>query len=349
MENIRNPIHCFIPPHVVDHLSQSDDPKLRRVGIANLKVSVAARERRSMFGLMPRMAAIPSPKGKKRRVVYDMKHREFPLPGKLVREEGDKAVSDSAVNEAYDYAGATYDFYNENLERNSLDGNGMTLVSIVHYGDKISNAFWDGEQMLYGDGDGELFLSFTKSIEVVGHELTHGVVQYTSNLVYQDEPGALNEHFADAMSLLVEQWYKDQTVKKADWWLGGELLAPIVGAKGIRTFTEEKAYEDNPYLGTDPQPKHYKDKYTGPQDNGGVHINSGIPNHAFYRVAMELGGNAWKKAGVIWYKTLIALNQDSNFQEAAEMTYMIATKLYGQGSNEQKAVRDGWKAVGISV
>lgn len=149
--------------------------------------------------------------------------------------------------------------------------------------------------MLYGDGDGVRFGRFTSSPEVIGHELTHGVIQYESNLEYQDEPGALNESFADVMSMQVEQKSKGHSVEQADWWLGGELLLPDVGAKGLRTFTADKAYENHPLLGTDPQPKHYRDKFTGAADNGGVHINSGIPNHAFYLVATELGGR--RRAG----------------------------------------------------
>ncbi len=345
----RDLLHCFVPPHVLDSLAESDDPAVRGVSIEGIATGAAARARRITFAAMPIMAAIPSPAGEKYRLVYDMEQRTSPLPGQLVREEGDASGTDDAVNEAYDYAGHTYDFYSALFGRNSLDGNGMILKSIVHYGENVPNAFWDGEQMLYGDGDGSIFLRFTRSIEVVAHELTHGVIQYESNLVYQDEPGALNEHFADVMSVLVEQRHKNQSVGEADWWLGGEILAPAVQARGIRTLTEEKAYENNPYLGTDPQPKHMRDKYTGPQDNGGVHINSGIPNHAFYLVAMELGGNAWEKAGVIWYKTLRALNRFSEFQEVASMTYQIAGTEYGSGSKEQQATKAAWERVGISV
>jgi Zn-dependent metalloprotease len=174
------------------------------------------------------------------------------------------------------------------FQRDSLEGRGMTLILSVHYGAHTANAFWNGEQMLFGEGDGELFLRFTKSLEVVAHELTHGVIQYESNLISENEPGALNEHFADVMSVVAEQWHKRQTVDQADWWIGGELLGPTVNARGIRTFTEEKAYVDNPYLGTDPQPKHVRDKYVGTDDYGGVHIDCGIPNHAFYFYCIDL-------------------------------------------------------------
>jgi len=349
MHNYHNPLHCFIPPHVLDHMVESSDPAIRRLAIDAISAGAEARAVRATLATMPMMAAIPSPAAGKHRLVYDMRHRRFGLPGKLVRSEGDPKVKDSAVNEAYDNAGYTYDFYKKIFNRNSIDGNGMSLISSVHYGRNFNNAFWNGEQMIYGDGDGNIFTSFTKSLEVAGHELTHGVVMYESNLIYQDEPGALNEHFADAMGTLVEHWRKNQSAKEANWLIGDEIMGPGVTAKSIRTMKAEKAYENDPILGTDPQPKHMKDKYTGTADNGGVHINSGIPNHAFYRVAIELGGYAWEKAGSIWYKTLRNLNRFSNFQEAAEMTYQVAGADYGSGSKEQKAVKAAWAAVGITV
>ncbi len=344
-----NPLHCFLPPHVIDHLTESDDPEIRRLGIDAIANAAAARTMRSTLATMPMMAAIPSPAGTKHRLVYDMQNRQFPLPGRLVRSEGDTQVTDEAVNEAYDYAGVVYDFYDEIFQRNSLDDRGMSLISSVHMGRRYNNAFWNGEQMAYGDGDGRIFIRFTKALDVVAHELTHGVVTHTSNLYYQDESGALNEHFADAMGALVKQWNLKQTVNEADWLNGDAIMGPEVAAKCIRTFKAEKAYENDPLLGTDPQPKHIRDKYTGSDDNGGVHINSGIPNHAFYRVAMEIGGFAWEKTGKIWYQTLKNLNTRSDFQEAASMTYMVAGSMFGAGTLEQQAVKNGWNAVGITV
>jgi Zn-dependent metalloprotease len=298
-----------------------------------------------MFQGMPAMAAIPSATGGKDRVVYDAQSRRFPLPGQRRRGEGDPPTGDPAVDEAYDFAGDTYDFYRQVLNRRSLDNRDMTLVSSVHYGVRTNNAFWNGEQMLYGDGDGRLFDRFTKGMDVVAHELTHGVIQFTANLEYQDEPGALNEHFADAMSALVKQWKRKQDVKEADWLLGDELMLPGSGITALRTFKSGKAYEDHPIFGTDPQPKHMRDKYTGSDDNGGVHINSGIPNHAFYLAARQIGGYSWDKLGPIWYKGLLALTQFSSFQEAAMATTLAA----GQGTPEQAAIKQAWKDVGITV
>ncbi len=115
------------------------------------------------------------------------------LPGKLVRSEGDPASSDPSVNEAYDGAGLTYDLFWRVYGRDSLDGQGMPLNSTVHYQRAYDNAFWDGTQMVYGDGDGDLFNRFTLAVDVIGHELTHGVTEHTCNLTYNGQPGALNE------------------------------------------------------------------------------------------------------------------------------------------------------------
>jgi Zn-dependent metalloprotease len=280
--------------------------------------------------------------------VYDAKNGGFnDLPGKLVRGEKDKKSADVAVNEAFSYAGSTYNFYRTIFNRNSLDDHGMTLISSVHLGQRLNNAFWTGEQMCYGDGDGRIFIRFTKSHDVVGHELTHGVISHTCNLVYSNEPGALNEHFADVFGSLVKQWSKRQTAAKADWLIGPDIMGPDTRAKSLRTFKAGKAYEGDPLLGTDPQPKHIKNKYTGSADNGGVHINSGIPNHAFYLAAVEIGGRAWERAGQIWYKTMLKLTSTSDFADMVEATVESAATLYGKGSKEEKAVAKAWKSVGF--
>lgn len=353
MHTCHNPLQCFLPPHILDRLLDVDDPEIRNLAIEAIKQSAAARTMRFTLSTMPIMAAIPSPARNKHRLVYDMECKSLmqQLPGKLVLSEGDdiSSVTDDAVKEAYDYSGVTYDFYKEVFDRNSLDDRGMSLISSVHFGRRYNNAFWNGEQMTYGDGDGSIFIRFTKGLDVVAHELTHGVVEHTSDLEYLNEPGALNEHFADAMSALVKQWHLKQEVTEADWLMGTDIMGSRVQAKGLRTFKAEKAYENDPLLGTDPQPKHMKEKYEGVDDNGGVHWNSGIPNHAFYLVAMELGGYAWKKVGPIWYQTLRNLNRFSQFQEAASMTHQVAGAMFGSGSNEQQAIKRAWDTVGITI
>ena len=348
MSCCRNPIHCILPPYVLDHMAESDNPKVRKLAIEAIARSATLRATRTALAQFPTMTAVPSPAARKDRLIYDMKNQGSTfLPGKLVRSEGGAKSKDPAVNEAYDYSGATYDFYKKIFDRNSLDDRGMTLISSVHLGRNYNNAFWNGEQMAYGDGDGVIFVRFTRSLDVVGHELTHGVVSHTSNLEYRNESGALNEHFADVFGSLVKQWKRKQTAAKADWLIGPDIMGPGTTAKSLRTFKEGRAYENDPNLGTDPQPKHLKDKYMGSADSGGVHINSGIPNHAFFLVATALGGSAWVKAGKIWYRTLLALNRTSNFAQMVEMTTQSAATLYGPGSTEEKAVTKAWKAVGF--
>ncbi|HKJ39350.1 MAG TPA: M4 family metallopeptidase, partial [Anaerolineales bacterium] len=293
--------------------------------------------------------------GEKERIIYDAKNGTS-LPGSPIMHEGDPPSSDIAVNEAYDGSGATYDLYKDIFSRNSIDGNGMRLDSTVHYKKGYDNAFWDGQQMVYGDGDEDqpvadrLFNRFTIAIDVIGHELTHGVTQFEAKLVYSKQPGALNESMSDVFGSLVKQRTLNQTASEADWIIGVGLLTENVNGVGIRTMKEPGTAYDDPVLGKDPQPGHMKDYVNTISDNGGVHINSGIPNHAFYFTAMELGGYAWEKAGQIWYVTLRdKLSANSSFQDCANLTYIAAAELYGEGSIEQMAVKKGWAEVGLTA
>ena len=284
----------------------------------------------------------------KRTTVYDARGAET-LPGTRVRGEGDPKSKDAEVNEAYDGAGVTYDLYLKEFNRNSVDDHGMRLDSTVHYGQKYDNAFWNGRQMIYGDGDGQLFNRFTIAIDVIGHELTHGVTQYSAGLNYQDQSGALNESMSDVFGSLVKQYQKKQTAKSADWLIGAGLLAKGVKGVALRSMKAPGTAYDDPILGKDPQPAHMKDYDKTTSDNGGVHINSGIPNHAFYILATTLGGNAWKKAGQIWYHALQQCKPTTDFQTAALITTQAARALYQSGSTEEKAVISAWKQVGITV
>jgi Zn-dependent metalloprotease len=184
----------------------------------------------------------------------------------------------------------------------------------------------------------------------VAHELTHGVTQHSANLVYSNQPGALNESWSDVFGSLTRQKILGQSASEADWIIGQGLFTPNVAGVGIRSMKAPGTAYNDPVLGKDPQPAHMDNYQNVPYDNGGVHINSGIPNHAFYRTAVEIGGSAWEKAGRVWYLTLKdKLTANSDFQQAALHTYGVAGELYGQGSLEQQAVRNGWAAVGIHV
>lgn len=338
-----HPICCIVPPHMLQEIVVNGDPGQRAWAFQTLTVSEQFRGRRLSVGGIN----FAAPAGEKRRTIFDAQNGTN-LPGKLVRGEGDPATDDEAVNEAYDGSGATYDFFYELFERNSIDDEGLRLDSTVHYSEKYDNAFWNGDQMVYGDGDGQIFERFTKSIDVIAHELTHGITQYEAALIYWGESGALNESMSDVFGSLVKQWLLKQTAQQADWIIGEGLFTPNVNGKGIRSMKAPGTAYDDPVLGKDPQPAHYRDRYRGTEDNGGVHINSGIPNRAFYIAATEMGGYAWEKAGKIWYIALRdRLRQRSNFKRAANITLEIAGSLYGEGSQEQNAVRKGWQTVGV--
>jgi Zn-dependent metalloprotease len=336
-------IYCILPPHMVDNIVKNGSPGQRDWMLQSLRVSEQFRGQRRSF-----VASVTAASGQKIRSVYDAK-QGINLPGILVRKEGQAATSDMAVNEAYDGAGATYDFYHDVYQRNSIDDRGMPLVSTVHFDKNYDNAFFDGSQMVYGDGDSDIFNRFTISLDIIGHELTHGVTQYEAGLVYQGESGALNESFSDVFGSLVKQYALKQDVNKADWIIGAGLLKPTIKGVGLRSMKAPGTAYDDPILGKDIQPAHMRDFVKTNQDQGGVHINSGIPNQAFYLAAMAIGGNAWEKAGRIWYIALRdRLRQKSNFKRAAAATASVAGELFGAGSAEQQAVQNAWKKVGVT-
>lgn len=352
----RRPINCIVPPHMLEAMLRSDDQRIREAALRTLTASARIRGEREIVGAI-RSAMITNPIGKKHRSIYDAKHeRLFPsqLPGTLVRDEGQGATSDSSVNQAYDALGATYDFYKEVLDRNSIDGHGTRLVATVHFGRDFNNAFWNGKQMVFGDGDNIIFRDFTRSLDVVGHELAHGVTEFTSGLEYHTQSGALNESFSDVFGSLVKQYARKQNVSQADWLIGAEIMAPGINGVALRSMKDPGSAYDDPRLGgKDPQPKHMSDYMDLPDDdendNGGVHINSGIPNFAFYRLAQALGGYAWEQAGLIWYQTLQQLSPLADFQDCADISAQVAGAKFGVGSQQQDAVIAAWDQVGITI
>jgi Zn-dependent metalloprotease len=341
----RNPYHCIIPPYIIENLAQSENPEVRAEAITHLSVDATVRAFRQPEDTAPNLIPMASPNRQRLRLIYDAQHTGE-LPGILVRAEGQDDVSDAAVDEAYHFSGDAYDFYNEIFQRNSLDNEGMALISSVHP-IRRNNAFWTGTQMVYGDGDGYIFRRFTRALDVIGHELTHGVQQFTSSLHYYGQSGTLNEHFSDVFGVLIRQWRNGETAADANWVVGAEILVPAPTRRGIRDMENPGTAYDDPYIGTDPQPAHISQIYEGDSDRGGVHINSGIPNRAFVLTSQALGGSAWDVAGWIWYKTMLTLPQDSQFIHCAEMTVEVAEADYG--AEARAAVRAGWAEVGIQV
>jgi Zn-dependent metalloprotease len=360
MKDTHSPIECILPPYMLERIAANGSITQREFAmqtIAHTEKFRADRESASEAAAAQKheISADAATAAQKKRSVYNANH-ESTLPGTLMRQEGGPATGDLAADEAYDGAGDTFDLYNDIYQRVSVNGIGMELKSSVHYQTGYDNAFWDGTQMVYGDGDDQLpenqrlFNRFTIAVDVIGHELTHGVTQYTANLAYANQSGSLNESFSDVFGSLVKQRRLSKTAAEADWIIGEGLFTANVNGVGIRSMKAPGTAYNDTVLGKDPQPAHIKDYVSTTQDSGGVHINSGIPNHAFYLTAVEIGGYAWEKAGMIWYVTLRdKLKSGSVFQDAADQTYAVAGSLYGSNSLEQQAVAKGWAGVGITV
>lgn len=344
----RHPLLCIVPPHLLVHLAQQRDPALRAISDHALRTLLASEQvrgsRRVIGGISPLVA---TPAGVKRRTIFDAAQGST-LPGKLVRGEGGPVSKDVAVDEAYTGLGATWDFYWNAFQRNSIDGRGSRLDASVHYRSKFDNAFWDGQQMVFGDGDGVIFQRFTKCLDVIGHELTHGVTQYEANLAYEGQSGALNEHMSDVFGSLVKQMALGQTADKADWLIGAGLFAKQVKGVALRSMKAPGTAYDDPRIGKDPQPADMKDYSDTADDNGGVHINSGIPNRAFHLAAVGFGGKAWLTAGRVWYLALTnVLKERSDFLTAASATVAVAGQEFGKEGAAH--VRSAWQTVGVTL
>ncbi|MEV4123474.1 M4 family metallopeptidase [Nocardia sp. NPDC049707] len=347
------PVFCtIVPPHILDKLAQQDDPAIAAAARKTLERDAYERTHRRLTtvigapsGAPPAAAATDQP----HRTIYDAGHQTA-LPGKQVRAEGSDPGNDATVNRAYAGLGATFEFYLKAYGRFSIDGNGLPLDATVHYDRDYNNAFWNGEQMVFGDGDGKIFRDFTIPTEVIAHELTHGVTQYTANLTYFGQPGALNESLSDVFGSLIKQYALGQTAAEADWLIGAGLFTPRVTGKALRSMKEPGTAYDDDVLGKDPQPATMDDFVQTDRDNGGVHINSGIPNHAFYLAATALGGHAWEKAGQVWYDVLTGgeLKKDAQFADFAKLTVAAAKARFNEGE-ELKAVLNAWEKVGVQT
>jgi Zn-dependent metalloprotease len=283
------------------------------------------------------------------RVIYDAGNEQN-LPGRRVRVEGDPESGDAAVDEAYTSLGQCYYFLWDVLERDSIDNQGMQLSATVHYARGYDNCFWNGTQIIAGDGDGVLFRRFT-GVDAFAFELAKGVIGAEGNLNYQHESGALLMAVAGVLSCLVKQYALKQTAVEADWLVGSSFLAPGVKGRALHSLAAPGTAYDDPALGKDPQPAHMNGYVHTKDDNGGVHTNSGIPGHAFYLTAIALGGYAWEKAGRIWYGALCdkRIRPNATFKAFAKLTVDCAASLFGRKSVETEGTQYGWRMVGIDA
>jgi Zn-dependent metalloprotease len=367
----RHSINCIIPPYMrLKLISESKedfqpietvlkdfsiDEKLRSRRRAYTKLNtehkrvLASEQLRKNEGdenLLFLTETLEHPKPERR--VYSAGHTED-LPGKLIRKEGGELSDDQDVNNVYDAAGIIWDFYYSLFGRNSIDNKGLKMIQSVHYDQNYANAFWDGKQMAYGDGDGKIFASFTYDLDVTGHELTHGVIQYECDLEYRDQSGAINESLADVFGIMIKQRALNQDVKTSNWLIGENIL---IGDKyAIRSLKAPgTAYVNHPILGTDPQPSHMTKYQNDPNDDGGVHLNSGILNHAFYIASYDVGGFAWEKVGRVWYNVMcnpLLLKSNANFRDFKKATAKESLRLFGPRNTVTLAIRNAWKNVGV--
>jgi Zn-dependent metalloprotease len=285
---------------------------------------------------------------RKERRVFDAGGGEL-LPGSILLDEaGPRTSTDQAAVDVFVSCGMTYDFYANNFFRNSIDDKGMRLDATVHFGTGYVNACWNGRQLVFGDGDGRLFLRLI-SPEVVAHELTHGTLQYSARLPYAGQAGAVAEHLCDACGITAKDWWLGREASQSDWLIGTGVFSPIVKGTAIRSMMNPGTAYDDPILGRDPQPAHMRDYVHGPQDNGGVHVNSGILNRAYAMAAASLGGCYWNSVGRIWYRVLTGtLLPQTTFRSFANDTVRVAGELFGRGEVQQ-TVADAWAEVGVPV
>ncbi|WP_028049322.1 M4 family metallopeptidase [Cellulomonas sp. URHD0024] len=345
--------NCITPPFLLEKLLESEDPEIREAAKSTLLTSAQLRGERQITSGLSSLAVFAAPAAGAARSIYDAQHRETTHGAAQVRSESQPDVADPSVNHAFDGLGHTRAFYADVLGRDSIDGRGGQIDGYVHFGSKFNNAFWDGREMVFGDGDGRIFSDLAGSLDVVGHELTHGVTEAVAGLEYHLQSGALNESISDVFGSLVKQYAANQKSDEADWLIGNDVFTPEFAGDALRSLKAPGQAYDNPTFGHDQQPAHMKDFLHLPDtqagDWGGVHVNSGIPNHAFYLVATALGGYAWETAGHIWFEALNASRPDTDFEAFATLTATKASQRYGASSTEVHAVTDAWGQVGIKV
>ncbi|WP_144392392.1 M4 family metallopeptidase [Pleionea sediminis] len=285
----------------------------------------------------------------KRHYTYTMNnnnYNHYSRPGTLLCSNNESCGDTSAQN-AHDGASIVYDYYLEKHGRDGVDGNGMNMISSVHTGSNWNNAVWYQNQMMYGDGDGNYFSDLTGDFDVIAHELTHGVTQFTAGLIYQNESGALNEAMSDIMGISAEA-YKNGSSSPA-WKIGDEVFTPSQSGDALR-YMDDPTEDGSSY-------DYYPERYVGTQDNGGVHWNSGIANLAYVllvdggthprnKTTVNVPGIGLGKAEKIFYRALTTyFNQSTNFSAARTGTAQAALDLYGQA--EKTAVETAWCAVGV--
>ncbi|MFL5332744.1 MAG: M4 family metallopeptidase [Geminicoccaceae bacterium] len=307
------------------------DAQIRQLRVQAGKLTAVALSLRQVAAVAAAAPAI---------TVADCHHGQS-LPGTPVPNP-ERSV-DGTVKRAAVETKAVADFFRSVFGRNSIDNAGMTMSSSVHYGANYNNAFWNGSRMTYGDGDGNIFIDFTKSTDVIAHELTHGVTQFSLQLAYTNQAGGLNESVSDVFGSMFRQWRAGHDIKQADWLIGNDIMGPGAVARGFTCLRDMSDPGAKHCLA--PQPSRFADFAPGMDP----HLSSGIPNLAFCLAAKAIGGKSWEKAGQIWYKALTGFppRPSMTMKSFAKRTRQLATQMYPGDAAVAHAVDAGWTAVGL--
>ncbi len=326
------PARTFIPPWLTARIEGVDE--------SDLDEHLRERRRKSLPDDAPTRTV--GSMGEVAWTVHDAAN-STQLPGTAVRRAGEEGSGDLAVDEAASGIQATIAMFYDDLGRSSYDDAGAPVSLTVHYGSSYDNAFWDGTQLVFGDGDGRIFERFTKPVDVLAHEFAHAVIQHTADLTYSGQSGALNESLADVFASCLKQRVLRQDAASGDWLIGEGIFTSAVRARALRDMAVPGTAFDDEMLGRDPQVGHMDDYVDTTSDNGGVHLNSGIPNRAFHRAAIAIGGASIDGAGRIWYAALTEgrLAPDADFADFAAATIAVA-------GPHAEVVRRAWDQVGVS-
>jgi len=288
--------------------------------------------------------------GKPQRKVFNANYEQgdwsiAKLPAKaLARGEGSTPTGDPAIDDTYDALGKFYDFFHQIFQRDSWDGKGAPLEAVVHFGRNFENAFWDGRRVVLGDG-GTVMKTFCR-LDIIAKECSMGLLQSETKLRYEGQSGALFQSLALVFASMVKQHVLKQTVMGANWLVGDGL---IVDGKALMSLEQPGTAYNNAVLGQDSQVGHMSKYRKVAFDNGGIHINCGIPNRAFVLAAKELGGHSWEVAGRIWYAVVCGgkLGTHTTFERFAARTVTEAKTSFN--TSVARTIRSAWSKVGVHV
>lgn len=345
MKSYRNHRCNFIPPKILEKLPIED---------SDAELSKFFQEQRQFllanFDLKTRKRQVTH---KETRNLFDSAN-QYKFNEKPNQTEEQIHSSAPSIYLPLQLANKAYDFFHNKFNMESYDNQNSPIDIHVNFGQKYNNAFWDGKRMVFGTGDQKYFNTFLTQ-NVFTHEFTHAITEYKCGLKYENQAGALNEHLSDVFAVCGDHINLAQKPSEATWLIGEGVFTKTINAKGLRTFKNELAYDDR-IIGKDPQPKHMKDFKNLPNtesgDWGGVHINSGILNRAFYEFCIlaekergdERVNYSWNAPAQIWFATYRKIEPDNDFQKFAIDTITVAKRIHPQLVGQLKKA---WKEVGI--